>query len=110
MNNGTMMLIGFKLNTWSRFSRLAITSAVVVLLSACTESNVPDAELVKTYADVVMARQTIADSAKLRQTLDSILTAHNLDSAEFAQKLREMSKTPECLKGFYDSVTTKLSR
>lgn len=104
------MLTEFKLNTWRRFSRPAIALTAVVMLSACTESNVPDAELVKTYADVVMARQTIADSAKLHQTLDSILTAHNLDSAEFAQKLREMSKTPELFKGFYDSVTTKLSR
>jgi hypothetical protein len=81
----------------------------MVLLTACTDSSLPDPELVRTYADVVLARQTIADSAKLKQTLDSIMTAHGMDSTQFAEKLREMSRTPELFKGFYDSVTVKLS-
>ncbi len=82
----------------------------VVMLTACTDSSVPDPELVRTYADVVLARQTIADSAKLKQTLDSIMTAHGMDSTQFAEKLREMSRTPEMFKGFYDSVTVNLQR
>lgn len=93
----------------SQWKKSIYGAAVVVLMSACTDSSLPDPELVRTYADVVLARQTIADSAKLKQTLDSILTAHGMDSTQFAEKLREMSRTPELFKGFYDSVTVKLS-
>lgn len=87
--------------------------AVVAMLavSACSgDSTVPDAELVKTYAEVVVARQVVGDSVQLRRTLDSILTAHELDSASFDKALRGMSRSPEMFKGFFDSVTVEINR
>jgi hypothetical protein len=88
-----------------------MSCAVLVVVGACSsDSTVPDAELVKTYAEVVVARQTTSDSTQLRRTLDSILVAHELDSASFDEALREMSRSPEMFKGFFDSVTKQIDR
>jgi hypothetical protein len=58
----------------------------------------------------VIARQMIGDSVQLRKTVDSILAAHNLDSADFDASLREMSRTPKLFKNFYDSVSLQINR
>ena len=92
----------------TRLSR-AIVIATLCLFG-CTDSDIPDAELVGTYADVIVARQQYGDSLAVRRAVDSILLARDLDADEFDAELRAMSRTPQLFKAFYDSVSIELNR
>ena len=74
----------------------------------CSSDSIPSAELISTYADVIVARSTGLDSAQVQKKIDSVLAEHGYDSLEFFEALRSMSASPELFKSFYDSVSTQL--
>ncbi len=85
-----------------------ITGSLTLLLAGCSADTIPNEELIRTYADVIVARSTGLDSAQVQKKIDSVLAAHGYDSLEFFDALRSMSASPELFKSFYDSVSTQL--
>ena len=83
---------------------------VLLCAGGCTDATLPNADLVQTYADVIVARQQYGDSARVRAAVDSILTAHGTTQEEFDHDLRANSRSPELFKAFYDSVSSELTR
>lgn len=82
----------------------------VVVLGGCTDPTVPDAELVHTYADVIVARQQYGDSVRVKQVVDSILKASGYEQEDFDEALRANARSPELFKAFFDSVSVELTR
>ncbi len=84
-----------------------IAACVVI---GCSDASVPDPELVRTYANVVVARQRYGDSVRVQQVVDSILKANGYEQAEFDEALRANARSPELFKAFFDSVSVTLTR
>lgn len=81
-----------------------------LVVAGCADSTVPDADLVRTYADVIVARQQYGDSARVKQVVDSILQAQGFEPDEFDEALRSNARSPELFKAFFDSVSVELTR
>jgi predicted small lipoprotein YifL len=86
------------------------TLALVALFTivACGQSGVPDPPLVRAYADVVVARYQVADSAAMQRAYDSIARHHGLQPEHMRRTLREMAGNRELQRAFYDSVAARL--
>lgn len=83
---------------------------VIILFIAvgCADTASPDHRLIQAYSDVVVVRELYADSGVVRHKNDSILKSYGYDSAAFASELQSMSRTPQLLKTFFDSVSAAL--
>jgi len=75
----------------------------------CTEASSPRKELVEVYANVVAARETMADSATIQRKIDSVIAAAGYTAEKLEKELRSMGATPQLFKSFYDSVSYKLT-
>lgn len=61
------------------------------------------------YANVVAARETMADSATIQRKIDSVIAAAGYTAEKLEKELRSMGATPQLFKSFYDSVSYKLT-
>jgi hypothetical protein len=87
---------------------MRFTVIILFIAVGCTETALPDRRLVEAYSDVVVVREVFTDSGVVKHKNDSILQSYGYDSTEFAADLRSMSRTPQLLKTFFDSVSAAL--
>ncbi|MBI2793740.1 MAG: hypothetical protein HYX66_03705 [Ignavibacteria bacterium] len=87
---------------------MRFTVIILFIAVGCTETASPDHRLVQAYSDVVVVRELYADSGIVKQKNDSILKSYGYDSAGFSSELQNMSRTPQLLKSFFDSVSAAL--
>jgi len=87
-----------------------MAAVIIVAIVGCAEDTIPDRALVETYADVIVARETHADSASVEVAVDSALVLRGYEKEAFEQDLRSMARTPAMFKAFYDSVSSELTR
>ncbi len=95
----------------SRQAFMALSTAMLMslVMIGCTGGDTPDDRLVSTYADVIIVRESMNDTALVQRKVDSVLLAHGYAREDFERDLRSMGTTPKLFKSFYDSVSVKLS-
>jgi hypothetical protein len=94
----------------TRLTLLACALTSVALITACSDSEVPDERLVSAYVDVMIVRQSSMDTTVIARRVDSVLQHHGFTSAEFFERVREEGQRPRMFKAMFDSVAARYER
>ena len=81
-----------------------------LLLGACKPSVTPDPAFVRTYATVLITRESFNDSTQAQQAVRDSLRAHGTSVQEFETTLRTISDDPDRYRALMDSVAAELKR
>ncbi len=79
-----------------------------VFIGCSTEES--EERLLSTYVDVIVIRESVADSATIARRIDSVLTASGYTQESFRNELRAKGQDPHTFTVFYDSVSQRLTR
>jgi hypothetical protein len=88
---------------------ILIISAILSFTASCGNGQDEKYEVfLQTYKDILIARESTADSALANQKVDSILNAKGLSEAKFRQIMIDLSQDKDDFFKMIDSVRSSL--
>jgi hypothetical protein len=88
---------------------LSITLFFILLISGCEKAPVPEDTLVKVYADLVIARDTVAHASVSKNELDmKVFRKYNITRKDYVESIKSINKDPEQWEKFFDKVIAHL--
>jgi hypothetical protein len=79
-------------------------------LIGCSRTTELNENLLETYSNYVVLRNTPGDSSESKHRLDSLLFAKGYTRETFFTELRAMGSDPDRMRVFYDSVRARIAR
>jgi len=99
------------LKTTNRLSILFISLLISVFTHSCqTNSDVIDENLVNTYKEIIIARETYKDINEANLEVAKILKSHNLTEDEFRKELFDTMVKNKNFTKFIDSVKSEVMK
>lgn len=84
--------------------KFLVSIILVFAFISCDSSNIDEKKFIDTYREILIARETIADSALANIKVDSIISVNGYTSISFREVFFELAKDRKSFGNLIDSV------